>query len=188
MKHPAIFLDRDGVINVDRITDYTFKKEHCEFYPEIFEALQKIPNIYKKIVVTNQAGIAKGRYTDTEYQELKTWILQELAQKDIFIDQIYHCPHHIEGIVKEYSFDCDCRKPKMGMLKQAAIDHNIDLSKSWLIGDTTTDIQAGHDAGCQTILLKRGWAGRDKKCHTEPDHEAEDLLEAIAAIFPQEDK
>lgn len=178
----AIFLDRDGVINEEM--NYLHQVEDCRFLPQVFESLQKASSFgYKLIIVTNQAGIAKGKFTDADYQALTGWILKRLGEKQIPIDGVYHCPHHPESSLAEYKQSCSCRKPKPGMLLQAAREHHLNLSQSYMIGDKTTDILAGKTAGCKTILVKTGYGGKDQLCPVEPDYTADNLSSAIDLIL-----
>ncbi len=178
----AIFLDRDGVINDDR--GYIYKIEHYKFISGVFEALQLLQkHNYKIFIVTNQGGIGKNYYSQDDYQILTNWIKQQLKKNNLEITQIYHCPHHPEAVIERYKVVCDCRKPKPGMLLQAAKEHNILLSSSFMIGDCTTDIQAGKSAGCKTILVKTGYGGSDKICLIKPDYISENLLQAARLVL-----
>lgn len=142
----AIFLDRDGVINVDKA--YVSKIEDFEFCEGVFEALIHFQTLgYLLIIVTNQSGIGRGYYSEEDFQKLTAWMQKELLHVKIKIDAIYHCPH-------APILNCSCRKPKSGMLLQAIEDFNIDVKSSWMIGDKQTDIEAALGAGVtNTILL-----------------------------------
>jgi len=148
---PALFLDRDGVINVEK--HYLYKIEEFEFIDGVFECCRYFQHQgYKLIIVTNQGGIAQGLYTEHDYQALTEWMLDAFKQQAIHIDGVYHCPHH-----PKFSGDCDCRKPKPGLLQQAQKAHQIDLEKSILVGDKLSDIQAGQAAGLsQCFLIRTG--------------------------------
>ena len=173
MKSKAVFFDRDGVINHERGIDYTYQISHFKFYKEVFSALAKLNSDFKKIIVTNQAGIAKGIYSEKDYQELTNYYLKELEKRELKIDKVYHCPHK-DG--------CQCRKPQPGMLLEAAQEFNLDLRKSWLIGDKSSDILAGQKVGCRTILMETGHGGADQLHQIKADHQAKDLNEAIEII------
>jgi len=143
----ALFLDRDGVINVEK--DYLYKIEDFEFIEGIFELCRYFADRnYKIIVVTNQSGIARGYYTEEDFQILSSWMTQEFKKRDIIIRHIYYCPHHPEITGK-----CSCRKPEIGMLLEAAQDFDIDLKNSIIIGDKERDILAGINAGLQENYL-----------------------------------
>jgi D-glycero-D-manno-heptose 1,7-bisphosphate phosphatase len=134
----ALFLDRDGVINED--TGYPHKPEHIVFKPAIFHICKKaMEKGYIIIVVTNQAGIAKGRFTERDIEDLHRWMALKFMEKGISIAGFYYCPYHKNGIVDRYKKDSDCRKPKPGMFIQAAKDLDIDMSKSIMIGDKQSD-------------------------------------------------
>lgn len=145
----AIFLDRDGTINADK-EGYTYKIEDFEFLPGVIEALQAMAKTdYKLIVVTNQSGIGRGYYTEDDLQKLNQWLVAELAKKGVELTAIYHCPHLPD-------VGCDCRKPGVGMLLKAVEEHGINLSKSWLIGDSDSDIAAGREANLKTLKIGPG--------------------------------
>ena len=155
-KQKAIFLDRDGVIN----EHIGFLRESREFklISGIAEAIKKINKSgYLAIVATNQPVIARGECSWEELQEIHDMLETELGKEGAFIDAIYICPHHkdkgFEGERPEYKFDCDCRKPKPGLLLQAAKEFNIDLSQSYMIGDSNSDVEAGQKAGCRESIL-----------------------------------
>jgi len=143
----ALFLDRDGVINADK--GHVYLKEHFEFLPGIFETCRKYASQeYHIIIVTNQAGIAKGIYTEEDFDLLTEWMVNQFSNEGITISKVYHCPHHpeIDGI-------CECRKPEPGMLLQAIKDFNLDISECVLIGDKETDLEAGRRAGIPDLNL-----------------------------------
>ena len=155
-KQKAIFLDRDGVINeyVGFLTDI----RSFELRAGVIEAIKKINQSgYLAIVVTNQPVIARGELSDTQLQEIHNKMETLLGAEGAYIDALYYCPHHphkgYEGEVTELKIDCECRKPKPGMLIEAAKDFNIDLLTSWMVGDSERDMIAGRDAGCKTALI-----------------------------------
>jgi D-glycero-D-manno-heptose 1,7-bisphosphate phosphatase len=144
---PALFLDRDGVINVEK--DYLYKVEEFEFIDGIFELCRAYQQKgYLIVVVTNQSGIARGYYGEEEFAALSAWMVGAFAKEGISIAQVYHCPHHpdITGV-------CDCRKPEAGMLLQAGEELGIDLENSVLIGDKERDIDAAVNAGLKEHYL-----------------------------------
>lgn len=150
-KQKAVFLDRDGTIN--KANGFVTKPEQFELIPGAAEAIKKINKSgYLAIVVTNQPVIARGDCTFEELQEIHNKMETELGKEGAFIDGIYFCPHHtdkgFEGERPEYKCNCDCRKPKPGLLLKAAEDFNIDISQSYMIGDGKNDIEAGKAAGC----------------------------------------
>jgi D,D-heptose 1,7-bisphosphate phosphatase len=142
----AAFLDRDGVINVDRA--YVSRWEDFEFVPGAVDAIRALKQTgFALVVVTNQSGIARGYYTEAQYQELTLAIKQALAEAGAAIDAVYHCPHHPAGAVAGLTMDCDCRKPAPGMIFRAARELNLSLPDSILVGDKPSDIQAARAAG-----------------------------------------
>jgi D,D-heptose 1,7-bisphosphate phosphatase len=151
----AIFLDRDGTITEDK--DYTYKIEDLEFIDSAILGLERMQNMrYKLIIVTNQAGIAKGKFTEEDYFAFRNEMHRRLKENKIIINAEYFCPHHPKGKIEKYKINCNCRKPKSGMLEQAAKDFNLDLKKCFMIGDAPSDILAGKNAGCRTIQVMTG--------------------------------
>ena len=149
---PAVFLDRDGVINEER--NYVFKIDEFHFMDGVFAACRTFMDAgYLLVIITNQAGIARGYYTEDDYQDLTDWMLSEFRQQGILIKNVYHCPHHPVFGVGKYRRDCDCRKPGPGMILEAARDHVLDLGRSILVGDKMTDIEAGRAAGIGCCIL-----------------------------------
>ena len=155
-KQKAIFLDRDGTIN--RYVGFLTTPEDFELLPGVAEAIRKINKSgYLCIVVSNQPVIARGECTFEELQVIHDKMETLLGKEGVFVDAIYYCPHHpdkgFEGERPEYKIDCACRKPKPGLLLQAAKDWNIDLSQSYMIGDSERDVEAGKNAGCKQAIL-----------------------------------
>lgn len=155
-KQKAIFLDRDGTIN--KYVGFLRKEEEFELLPGVAEALKKINQSgYLAIVITNQPVIARGEVTFEGLEIIHNKMETLLGKEGAYLDGIYFCPHHphkgYEGEVPELKIDCDCRKPKPGMLMKAADDFNIDLSQSYMVGDGENDIKAGMAVGCKTVLL-----------------------------------
>lgn len=137
----ALFLDRDGVINVDRV--HLFRKEEFEFTRGIFDLCRKYSDTgYIILVITNQAGIAKGIYTEEDFMDLTAWMISRFREKGIKISKVYFCPHH-----PDFSGHCECRKPEPGMILKAINEFNLDISQCELIGDKETDLEAGRRAG-----------------------------------------
>jgi len=151
----AVFLDRDGTINVEK--DYLYRPEEFEFIPGAAEAIRRLNRAgFLVVVVTNQSGVARGYYTEHEVLQLHRHIEQLLFRADARIDAWYYCPHYPSG-QHPYNLDCDCRKPRTGMLEQAARDLGIDLSRSWMVGDKQVDVEAGVAAGCRPLLVLTGY-------------------------------
>ena len=147
MSKKALFLDRDGVINVEK--EYLYKQEDFEFIDGIFELCKHYQDLgYLIFIVTNQSGISRGFYSEDDFSQLTQWMLSEFAKKGIKITKVYHCPHH-----PQYSGACECRKPKPGMLLDAAKEFSVDLANSIMIGDKERDIEAGLNAGLREAYL-----------------------------------
>ncbi len=143
----ALFLDRDGVINIEK--DYLYKIEDFEFIDGVFDICKYYQNLgYIIIVVTNQSGIARKYYTEEDFSKLTSWMINEFSIHGIDIKKVYYCPHH-----PDISGKCSCRKPNPGMLLDASKDFNIDLKNSLLIGDKERDIQAALNAGLNETYL-----------------------------------
>lgn len=159
----AIFLDRDGTIN--QYVGFLRSEEEFTLIPGVAEAIGKINGSgYLTVVVTNQPVIARGEVTIPELLNIHSKMETLLGHEGVFVDAIYYCPHHphkgYEGEIPELKIDCDCRKPKPGMLLQAAKDYNIDLAASWMVGDGENDIKAGIAAGCNTAMIGQGDFGQ----------------------------
>lgn len=154
----ALFLDRDGVINIDK--GYVHKISDCEFMDGIFDLCRAARDKgYLLIVITNQAGIARGYYTEDDFQTLMAWMREEFRRQGCPLDDVYHCPFHENGL-GEYRRASPDRKPEPGMILKAAAHHGLDLSRSILIGDKDSDIEAGERAGVGRNILVNGSLGK----------------------------
>lgn len=150
-KRSALFLDRDGVINVDY--GYVFKPERFHFIDGIFELVEAANRLdYLVVVITNQAGIGRGFYTESDFQIVTDWMLNQFAKRGVHIDAVYFCPYHPEAVIEQYRKESNMRKPAPGMLLKAAVDLNIDLKTSIVVGDKDSDMQAGLAAGVQFLF------------------------------------
>ena len=191
LKHPqkCIFLDRDGTIN--KYVGFLRAAAQVELEPRAAEAIRLInESEYLAVVITNQPVIARGECSFEELNHIHNRLYTLLGREGAYLDGLYFCPHHpdkgFEGEVPELKFDCDCRKPKIGMLKKAEAAFNADLSNSWFIGDTTMDVQTGKNAGMHTIMLRSG-DPKKEKFNVTPDAMADDLLDAVKMILSGED-
>ena len=183
-KQKCIFLDRDGVINYD--TDLIKHPDEFTLYPYAAEAIKKINKSgYLVVVITNQSVIARGLTDLDGLNEIHKKMEWQLGEQGAFVDAIYFCPHHphggFPGEIKEFKVECDCRKPKPGMLLQAAERFNIDLNQSWMIGDSERDALAGRAAGVKTIGVKTGHGLKSAKFF--PDYFMGNLEEAVDFIL-----
>ena len=156
----AVFLDRDGTINEIiyyqelGIIDSPFTMEQFKLLPGVGEAIRILnQSEFKVILVSNQPGIAKGHFSMETFEVIREKMRTELAKYGAFLDAEYYCLHHPEAKIEEYRENCECRKPKPGLLLKAAAEFDIDLGESWIVGDGLTDIEAGKRAGCKTILI-----------------------------------
>ncbi len=194
----AVFLDRDGVINEliyypeQGIIDSPFTVEQLKLFPWSGKAIRRLTEAgYKVVVVSNQPGMAKGYLSRETFEKIRQKMKEELAKNGVSIDGEYYCFHHPDAAVDSLRINCDCRKPKPGLLLQAGREMNIGLSQSWMVGDGLTDVQAGKSAGCKTILLGKV---KCELCHlmeeenSRPDAVALNLLEAVAIIMNSEGK
>jgi len=173
----AIFLDRDGVINVDN--GYVSVVDDFEFIEGVIESLQKLKEQgYLLVVITNQSGIARGYFSEEQFHTLTEWMDWSLADRGVDLDGIYYCPHHAQHGIGKYKLDCDCRKPKAGMIKEAVAELEIDLSQSILVGDKVSDIQAGIAAGINTNYIVRS----GKKITEQGEKLATAIYDDLAAV------
>lgn len=183
----CVFLDRDGVVNID--TDLIHRPEDFELYPYAADSIKRLNKMgFLVVIVTNQSVIARGLCTLEELGNIHKKMETELGADGAFVEAIYFCPHHphggFEGEIKEYKVPCECRKPSPGMLLQAQERYNIDLGQSYLIGDSPRDIEAGANAKVTTIRVK---TGHGMKPHTTiPNHYVDTLVEAVNIIEENE--
>jgi D-glycero-D-manno-heptose 1,7-bisphosphate phosphatase len=174
---PAAFIDRDGVINVD--LHHVGRPEDFHLLPRATEGLRTLAaQGYALVVVTNQAGIAKGLYDEAAYQHLTRHMASLLQADGVELAGVYHCPHHPQGTIGRYAVACDCRKPAPGMLLRAAADLDLDLTRSVLVGDKPSDTAAGRAAGVRWTVLVRSGHALPANAETQADHVCADLAAA----------
>ena len=189
-KNTAIFLDRDGTINDE--VGYLDSADKLRIIPAAFEAVRLInASSMKAVVITNQAGVAKGLFTEEFVREINGQIQSAFLAQGALINRFYFCPHHPTEGIDPYRLICDCRKPEPGLLLQAAVDLNIDLARSYVIGDRLRDIETAHRVGAKGVLVMTGYgqdlmqeAGPDRANElNQPDYIAQDILEAVHWIL-----
>jgi D-glycero-D-manno-heptose 1,7-bisphosphate phosphatase len=152
---PAIFLDRDGVINEDY--GYVYKSKDLKWIKGAKESIKRLKDLgYYIFVVTNQSGIARGYYSENDVILLHEYMNNLLKQHGSSIDKFYYCPHHPKATVKKYKINCNCRKPKSGMIRQAISEWDIDIESSFLIGDSERDIISANNLGIRGYLFEQG--------------------------------
>jgi len=193
-KNRAVFLDRDGVINDDDrmnmisssgkvVKGHTHKRAQWFYLKGAIEGLKKLSDSdYKVIIITNQSAIARGFCTEKEIETLHDIITEELNEENIYIDKFYICPHHPTEGIGRYKIECDCRKPKIGLIRRAILEYDIDPSKSFMVGDKKRDVQCGKDAGCKTIFIDNS----KRNCDTRPDFITDNLDKAADIILKKE--
>jgi len=183
----AVFLDRDGVISEE--VGYLSDVSQLQLIPEAAQAVHLLNATGLKVfIITNQSGVARGFFSETQIKEVHRALETMLSAEKAYIDAIYYCPHYPEGTIAGYRRACDCRKPSPGMLNQAADEHGIDLTKSYLVGDKLTDIESAQRAGARGILVLTGY-GKDEAEKIDDDSPAkpvciaQNLLEAAKWII-----
>lgn len=181
-KQKAVFLDRDGTIN--RYKGFLKNIDDFELIPGVTDAIKKLNSSgYLVIVITNQPVVARGEVTFEELEEIHKKMETLLGLEGAYIDGLYFCPHHpnkgYEGEIAQLKFDCDCRKPKPGMLLKAAKDFNIDLSQSFMVGDSENDVKAGIAAGCRSVLISGEVANHNKEGNFGQTYTVSSLLEFV---------
>lgn len=171
----AIFLDRDGVINIEK--NYLHKIEDFEFVDGIFEALSLFQKFgYKLFIITNQSGIGRGYYTLDDFDKLTSWMIKEFEKEGIIISQVECCPHSPND-------NCLCRKPKIGMIDEILKKHSINLSESWLIGDKNSDILCAKNAKIKNTIQVKSGHDFDEKTSCA-DYVCSSIKEAMSIITP----
>lgn len=185
-KQKCIFLDRDGTINVHK--GLIKNPNELELEKGSAEAIKLINSSeYLAVVITNQPQVARGLCGIKDIENINNKMKVDLGNNGAYLDDIFFCPHHPDSGYpeenKKYKIKCDCRKPNIKLIEEAKVKYNIDLSKSWFIGDTTIDVQTGKNAKLKTILLKTGEAGKDKKFEVKADYECDNLLDAVKFIL-----
>lgn len=186
MKHPAVFIDRDGTISEE--VGYVNHPSRFQLYPYSSTAIKLLnDNGWFAILVTNQAGVARGYFSEDVVKQVHQRLEDELLSASARLDAIYYCVHHPTVGEPPYRSDCDCRKPKAGLIKRASSDFEIDLAASWMVGDRYSDIELARNAGVQSCFVLSGygkgeWEYQRTGWEYQPDLICENLLEAVKTI------
>lgn len=187
MTQPALFIDRDGTISEE--IGYVNHPSRYRVYPYAAEAVRRLNEAgWRAFLVTNQAGVARGYFTEDLIGRVHAILTDELARGGACLDAIYYCPHHPSAGVPPYRQDCNCRKPRPGLIHRAAAEFDLDLSRSWMVGDRYSDIELAHNAGLRGAFVLSGygrgeWEYQRHNWPGTPDLVAEDLLEVVKMIL-----
>jgi D-glycero-D-manno-heptose 1,7-bisphosphate phosphatase len=194
MSHKAVFFDRDGVIvelvwdEVDGSYEGPNVKEDVQLVRGASDAIRRIRSLdYRTVVVSNQPGAAKGKASHGQLLEAHQHVVRLLAERGVEIDDYRYCWHHPDALDPELARACECRKPKPGMLLQAAAALDIDLSRSWMIGDSDSDAEAGRTAGCRTILVEYPRSVHRRELGRHVDYRARDVAHAADIVVNERD-
>ncbi|HEY6804669.1 MAG TPA: HAD family hydrolase [Pyrinomonadaceae bacterium] len=191
MKKPAVFIDRDGTISEE--IGYVNHPSRYRVFAYSGEAIKKLnEHEWLAILVTNQAGVARGYFSEDVIGKVHSQLEETLAKENARLDAIYYCAHHPTVGEPPYRFDCDCRKPKPGLIQQAVKDFEIDLERSWMIGDRYSDIELAHNAGLKSAFVLSGYGIGEYEYQRaswklEPDLICENLLEAVNSIVTEKE-
>ena len=190
MKRPALFMDRDGTISEE--IGYVNHPSRFRLFPYTAEAIKLLnDNDWLAIVVTNQAGVARGYFSEDIIIQIHDQVQRDLQETSARLDAIYYCAHHPSVGEPPYRLDCDCRKPRTGLIDRAAADFEIDLERSWMVGDRYGDIELARNAGLHSAFVLSGygrgeWEYQRGSWAFEPELVAEDLLEAVKTIVQRD--
>jgi D-glycero-D-manno-heptose 1,7-bisphosphate phosphatase len=186
MKRPAVFIDRDGTISEE--VGYINHLSRFRLYPYAAEAIKVLnDNGWLAIVITNQAGVARGYFSEAVIVSVHKQLERGLKEAAAQLDAIYYCAHHPSVGEPPYRYDCDCRKPKTGLIDRAARDFEIDLTASWMVGDRYSDVELARNAGLHSAFVLSGygrgeWEYQRVSWEHQPDFVSENLLEAVKTI------
>ncbi len=186
MKRPAVFIDRDGTISEE--VGYVNHPSRFRLFPYSAEAIRILnENGWLAIVITNQAGVARGYFSEDVIVKIHDQLKRDLQNESARIDAIYYCAHHPSVGEPPYRHDCDCRKPKTGLIQQAARDFEIDVAASWMAGDRYSDVELARNAGLRSVFVLSGygrgeWEYQSQNWKHKPDLVCENLLEAVRSI------
>ena len=183
MLRPAVFLDKDGTV-IENVP-YNVDPEKIRLVATAAAGLTALSGAgYQLVIISNQSGVARGLFAEEALSNVKERVEKLLAEVGVPLAGFYYCPHHPQGSVASYTTVCDCRKPAPGMLMRAARELNLDLARSWMVGDLLDDMEAGHGAGCRTVLIDSSHEEEWKlSVQRQPDFKAADLGEAARMIL-----
>jgi len=189
VRRPAVFIDRDGTISEE--VGYVNHLSRYRVFPFAAEAVRLLNEAgWLAVLITNQAGVARGYFKEELIGEVHAFLAAELGRGGARLDAVYYCPHHPTAGEPPYRLDCDCRKPRPGLIRRAAAELNLDLEGSWMVGDRYGDVELAHNAGLRSALVLTGY-GRGELEHQShlwprrPDLVAENLLEAVRGILKE---
>lgn len=191
MTHRAVFLDRDGTINEEM--GYINHIERFHLLPQSAQAIRLLNQYgWKVVVITNQSGVARGYFPESLIHQVHQKMKDHLREEGAYLDAIYYCPHHPDVGFPPYRQKCQCRKPATGLIEQAVKDLDLDLARSYVVGDRGMEIEFGHRVGAKTILVLTGYGkGEWQYCrnqwNVQPDYVAEDLFHAVQWIIQKEE-
>ncbi|MGO2129943.1 MAG: D-glycero-beta-D-manno-heptose 1,7-bisphosphate 7-phosphatase [Pseudoalteromonas prydzensis] len=178
----ALFLDRDGVVNIDH--GYVYEPEQFEFVPGVFTACKAFVDAgYKLIIVTNQSGIGRGYYSEADFHALTQWMIAQFAAHQVTVTDVYFCPHHPKKALPEYLKECDCRKPAPGMLLQGIAEYHINPAGSIMVGDKLSDMQAATAANIATRVLVRSGQSFDETAIANAHHVCDSLADLAEILL-----
>jgi D-glycero-D-manno-heptose 1,7-bisphosphate phosphatase len=187
MKNRAIFIDRDGTLNED--VGYITEISQFRLFDFAAESIKLINDAgWYAVIITNQAGIARGDYTEEFLVQIHAQMETSLLRRGARLDAIYYCPHHPDFGVPPYRQDCNCRKPKPGLIEKAAKDHSLDLRECYVIGDRSRDVETGYAVGARSVMVMTGY-GREEYSNQhatwtrQPDYVCENVLDAVRWIL-----
>jgi D-glycero-D-manno-heptose 1,7-bisphosphate phosphatase len=181
MSHRALFLDRDGTLVEPR--HYPSRPEELVVYPGLPSELRRLRAAgFRLVLITNQSGLARGYFREADLNRMHDHLATALRREDVAMDAIYVCPHHPDGTVAALARECECRKPKPGLLLRAAADLDLDLARSWFVGDILDDVEAGSRAGCRTVLVDLGTERVPEGPSRRPTYVARDSVHALRIV------
>jgi D-glycero-D-manno-heptose 1,7-bisphosphate phosphatase len=181
MATPALLIDRDGTLVLPR--HYPRRAEELQLYAGLGRGLRRLQaQGWPLVVITNQSGVARGYLSELDLDVMHAHLASLLADLDVRLDAVYACPHHPEGVVERYSVECGCRKPAPGLLLRAAAELDLDLERSWFIGDILDDVEAGNSAGCRTVLVDLGTEGLPASAARTPTAVARSTRHALDIV------